>query len=297
MELASERAAPMRALVGGPVLVRSFGCVSRSTPPLLLVATALVACALGGCGAARFGVVRGSGHAPTIEIRQLHLSWSNVFLVRGASGAVLVDSGSPGDWDALNDALTAEGLGPTDLRLVILTHAHADHAGLAAQLQQAGVPIAMGRGDAEMAARGTDGELLPTSILGDLLRPFVDFPYTPFTADVLVDTSVDLAAYGVRGARIESLPGHTAGSLIVWIGLEEAIVGDEMLGGIGGELGAGIAGEHFYQADAHQNHCNVQRLLDLGVQRFYVGHGGPIERPSVVGWREQLWRRESATCP
>jgi hydroxyacylglutathione hydrolase len=269
--------------------------VSRHLTLALALGTFVATTALSGCGAARFGVVRATG-TPAIEIRQLHLSWSNVFLVRGSDGVLLVDSGSPGDWDALVSALAAEGLAPGDLRLVILTHAHADHAGLAAQLQAAGVPIALGAGDTGMAAHGRDGALSPTSVLGDLLRPFIDFPYTPFTGDVIVEAPIDLAVYGVRGARVEPWPGHTAGSLVVWIGFDEVIVGDQMLGGIGGELGSGIAGEHFYQADFHQNHCNVEALLERGVQRFYVGHGGPIDRPSVVGWREQLWARERASC-
>jgi glyoxylase-like metal-dependent hydrolase (beta-lactamase superfamily II) len=267
----------------------TLGTVVRAL--LVLIAASCVA-----CGPARFAVVRDRARAPSIEVRQLHLEWSNVFLVRGESGAILVDSGSPGDWDELVDALRAEGVDPSALRLAVLTHGHADHAGLAARLQQAGVPIALGNGDTGMASRGRDDPLRSTSVLGDVLRPFVDFPYTAFAPDVVVTEPLDLAEYGVPGAEIVPLPGHTPGSVVVRLGADEAIVGDVMIGGLGSDLGGGIAGEHFYQADPARNHCNVQRLLDEGVERFYVGHGGPIDAPSVLGWRATEWRRDAARC-
>ena len=254
-----------------------------------------IALVLTACGAARFSLVRPAASAPPIEIRQLALSWSNVFLVREGDAAILVDSGSPGDWDALVSALDAEHLAPRDLRLVVLTHGHADHAGLALRLQHEGVPIALGEGDLGMAARGHDDALRATSPLGDLLRPFVDFPYDAFTPDVIVTGPIGLSRWGIHGARIVPMPGHTPGALVVWIGDAEALVGDEMLGGLGGALGSGIAGEHFYQTDLHRNHCNVLRLLEAGVQRFYVGHGGPLDRPSITGWEDD-WARDAARC-
>jgi hypothetical protein len=39
---------------------------------------------------------------------------------------------------------------------------------------------------------------------------------------------------------------------------------------------------HRYQADVRANHCNVERLLAAGAWRFYVRHGGPIDRASVL---------------
>lgn len=251
---------------------------------------------IAGCGPARFQTVRTRAHnTPAIEIRQLHLEWSNVFLVRDERAAILVDTGSPGDWAALVDALHASGLAPEQLRAAVLTHAHADHAGLAATLHARGVPILIGHGDVEMAARGRDDPLRATGPLGELLRPFVDFPFHAVVPTQVVDGPVDLGAYGLPDVRVEPMPGHTPGSLVVWIGARDVIVGDEMLGGIGGLILSDVAGEHFYQADRHANYCNVDRLLSVGVERFYVGHGGPFDRASVLGWRRD-WLGEAAHC-
>ena len=53
--------------------------------------------------------------------------------------------------------------------------------------------------------------------------------------------------------------------------------------------------EHLYEEDVRQNHCNVQRLLDAGVERFYLGHGGPVERGAVLGWRRD-WLADAEMC-
>jgi glyoxylase-like metal-dependent hydrolase (beta-lactamase superfamily II) len=51
-----------------------------------------------------------------------------VTLVTGPTN-VLVDTGGPGDRDALLAALAREGLAPRDIDVVVCTHGHCDHTG------------------------------------------------------------------------------------------------------------------------------------------------------------------------
>jgi hydroxyacylglutathione hydrolase len=259
------------------------------------VATALLVAAVG-CAPARFVLVRDARSEPAIEIRQLRLRWSNVFLVRRGAAVILVDAGSPGDWPAFVDALRAVGVAPRQLRLAVLTHGHADHAGLAADLQRAGVPVVVGRGDAGMTTHGRNEPLRSTSALAAILRPLFDFAYPRFAPNVPLTVPMDLGVYGLPGVRIELMPGHTSGSLVVWIGAHDVIAGDVMLGGAWGDTyDPARASEHFYQDDVRVNHCNVERLLAAGAERFYVGHGGPIRRAAVLAWRRD-WAREVPRC-
>lgn len=222
-----------------------------------------------------------SAQAPA-EIVTLRLPMSNVHLIKTAT-PVLVDAGRPGDREALVAALREQGLALRDLKLVVLTHGHSDHAGLASALQQAGARIAMGAGDATMAARGHHGELNPIGFTARILKQFaIDPTYPAFTPDVLVSTELDLAPWGLAG-KVMALPGHTPGSVVVL--LEDgrrAIVGDMMLGGwFGGALRPTVAGPHYFQADVKQNEANIATLLKRGVQAFHLGHGGPVSRESV----------------
>ena len=219
-------------------------------------------------------------------ISRVALRWSNVYLLRNGDAAALVDTGSPVDRDALYAALIAAGVHPMDLRLVILSHGHADHAGLARWLQLHGARVVIGAGDVPIAAAGENLPLRATSLFAATLAPLFMFRYDPFAPDVVVgDTALDLAPYGFPDARVVQMPGHTAGSLVVRLGDDDALVGDMMTGGwFGGVVKAHQAGEHYYQADSRANHANAARLLADGVDRFYTGHGGPIARASVERW-------------
>lgn len=243
-----------------------------------IAALALVAF-VSGCGVA--SAVVGRTPPPEVEIVQIELAYSNVFLMR-TPRPILVDSGSPGDEAALRRALADRGLRLEDVALVVLTHGHADHSGGAAAIRSAsGARIALGKGDVPMAAAGKNSPMVATGLMGRLLRPFVDFPYPPFAPDIVVETELDLAPFGVAGHAI-AMPGHTPGSLVVVLDDRTAFVGDQILGGwFGGAVRAHSPGEHYYQEDLDQNHRNIRTLLERGIETFYLGHGGPVVAEDV----------------
>jgi glyoxylase-like metal-dependent hydrolase (beta-lactamase superfamily II) len=93
---------------------------------------------------------------------------------------------------------------------------------------------------------------------------------------------VDLRPWGVDG-QVIPMPGHTPGSVVVLLANHAAFVGDQMLGGsLGGALFPSRPGEHYYQADPARNRGNVTTLLGLGVDTFYLGHGGPVAAADVA---------------
>jgi glyoxylase-like metal-dependent hydrolase (beta-lactamase superfamily II) len=196
---------------------------------------------------------------------------------------VLIDTGTLGDLPDLERGLAAEGLGLRDLAAIVVTHAHGDHAGLAAELRrQTGATVILGAADADQARRGENDTLIPTGLSAALLKPFIPKIFPPFDADRKVDTRLDLGAYGI-GGEVVAMPGHTAGSVVVILANHAAFVGDVMAGGaFGGAVFPSDPGEHYYHADRARNRANIQALLDRGVERFYLGHGGPVTREDVI---------------
>jgi len=79
-------------------------------------------------------------------------SWyTNVYVVEGGDGHILVDSG----WDsqeslwALQEGIKAANLKLRDIKKVVITHIHPDHYGLASKIKQVcGAPVAIHRVDA-----------------------------------------------------------------------------------------------------------------------------------------------------
>lgn len=217
--------------------------------------------------------------APIVRIP---LRLSNVYLVK-AKTPVLIDSGTPGDLADLDAALSENGVRTTHVGLVVLTHAHADHAGLANDVRRvSGAKVMLGAGDVEQARAGHNDPLLPTSFMATLLRPFIPQVFPETDADFVVKESIDLAPWGIDGRAI-AMPGHTKGSLVVVLANKTAFVGDMMLGGsLGGILFPSSPGEHYYQADVEQNRRNIKTLLAQGIETFYLGHGGPVSREDVA---------------
>ena len=245
----------------------------------------LVVGLLASCAPARFVGVGPPGTAAPTRIERVQLQWSNVYLLRRGGALAVVDTGSPADRDKLYDALVAAGAHPRDVRVAIVTHAHADHAGQARWLQLYGARVVLGAGDVAMAAAGENLPLRATSLFASAIAPMFMVPFDPFTPDLAVDKEIDLAPFGFPDVRVIHMPGHTAGSVVVIVGGKEALVGDMILGGwFGGALKPHQAGEHYYQADRRANRQNVARVLALGAERFYPGHGGPIPRASVERW-------------
>lgn len=74
---------------------------------------------------------------------------SNVYLWITSGTVRLVDTGLPGQEEAITESLRELGLHRGDVRRVVLTHWHADHSGSAAAVAAWGdVEVCVGRGDA-----------------------------------------------------------------------------------------------------------------------------------------------------
>jgi glyoxylase-like metal-dependent hydrolase (beta-lactamase superfamily II) len=80
----------------------------------------------------------------------------NTFLIDlGDEDLVLVDAGTPGEAGRILDAVGELGRDPADVRHILVTHCHVDHAGGLAELKEAtGAPAYMHPSDAEMVRSG-----------------------------------------------------------------------------------------------------------------------------------------------
>jgi len=215
------------------------------------------------------------------EIIKIKLSMSNAYIVRGRK-TILVDTGSPREGIKIMQALARVGIEPKDFSLILHTHAHIDHAGSTLQLKRwIDVPAAVHAEDAVMLARGRMDPLIPTSLEGRMIVPFVNKPFPAVKPEILIDTEISLKDFGV-GGKIIFTPGHTSGSISIVLDNGEAIIGDLMMGGnLGGTLFPARPHYHYYADDLDQVRQSIKKLIHSDVKRFYVGHGGPLEVEDV----------------
>lgn len=222
-----------------------------------------------------------------VRIGILPFHMVNAHLVIGRHGAMLVDAGLPGSERAVKRALAQRGLTFEDIKLIVITHAHVDHAGNAALLRRlSGAPIVAHHGDLRYFERETPMTYCPTgwAARAFLKTPVPHQPYDAFTPDILLrgDDSLPLDDFGLAGS-IRHAGGHTAGSLAVTLDGGRALVGDLAASGI---LIGGIARLHRairppFEDDPVAVANALFALLTAGNNRFYLGHGGPLDSHAI----------------
>jgi glyoxylase-like metal-dependent hydrolase (beta-lactamase superfamily II) len=202
----------------------------------------------------------------------LHMGSVNCYLLRGATGCVLIDTGGSNARQALRGALDRAGCTRNSLRLVLLTHGDFDHIGSAAALRAAfDAPIAMGRADAAMAERGDmfANRNRPNILVRTLVPLITGFGASErFTPDILLDDAANLSPYGLD-ATVLDLPGHSRGSIGILTAASELFCGDLFENTKGPALNSLIDDPAAAQA-------SVAKLAALHVTTVYPGHGKPF---------------------
>ena len=218
----------------------------------------------------------------------------NAFLIASSKGNILVDSGIPNSEEKIGKALKEKGLTFRDINLIVITHAHGDHAGSAYRVRQfSQAPILAHEADLPYYRQEKAMTYCATGWFGRLFiksgRPLR--PYEKFTPDILLKGSetFDLNEYGVNGA-VAPTPGHTQGSISITLGDKEALIGDLVTSGIllGGIIMTGRAKPPPFEDSAVQAATELSNLLENGVETFYLGHGGPLTSSEVSRYSSRI---------
>ncbi len=207
----------------------------------------------------------------TIRLEPIRTPIANAYLLMGER-PVLVDTGAPGNADIIARRLEQLGLKPRDLALILLTHAHWDHLGSAAELRaRTKAPIMLHRADLHVAQAGRQ-TIQPTGLDGVLMRPMFPTRFPALEPDVILDGETTLEAYGLS-ARVIETPGHTPGSVSVLLPDGDAIVADVLRGAWAWPE---RPARHLFADDVPGVISSMRKLSSLPLKRVYTGHGQPF---------------------
>jgi len=237
-----------------------------------------------------------------VRIPILPLGMVNAHLIRSDAGCILVDSGIPGSERKIAKVLAQHGLSLQDIKLIIVTHAHTDHAGSAARLRQlSGAPILAHSDDANFYNGQEKMTFCPTGPVGRLFlkTPLPHQPYEGFVPDIMMKNgdSVNLLDFGVDGL-VRHTAGHTPGSIAVELASHDALVGDLLASGIliGGIAFTGRAIRPPFEDDPQTVARELKRMVEGGAKHFYMGHGGPLEAAEVTLHARSLSDAAQSPC-
>jgi metallo-beta-lactamase class B len=125
------------------------------------------------------------------------------FLITTPEGHILLDSGFEATVPLIRAGVRKLGFRFEDIRILLNSHAHVDHAGGHALLKRlTGARIVMSAADARLLARGGRGDVLPVS--EEVIA------YEPAQADRLIDDGDRVTLGGVT-LTAHLTPGHTQG--------------------------------------------------------------------------------------
>jgi len=164
-----------------------------------------------------------------IELRRKtpSIPYSLCYLAEGTDGTLaMIDPGTDltGNWETLERALAEEGRRMDDVALVICTHLHADHLGLASRVREvSGAPIAIHaaeqqaiaalRGALERYAAELATWQVPDETAASVLASFAgQDAESALEADLLIEEDASLPG-AFSGLETIWTPGHTPGHL------------------------------------------------------------------------------------
>jgi glyoxylase-like metal-dependent hydrolase (beta-lactamase superfamily II) len=234
------------------------------------------------------------GAAPDVHrIEDASVNW---YLVEAESGLTIVDAGVPRSWRSLQRVLVEIGRDASEIRAVVLTHAHFDHVGFAERARtELGVPIYVHENDAPLARKPlqysherarsryllTKPRGLPHVAKLAAARAFFPPPIT----EVRRFTDGELDVPG--SPRVVFTPGHTLGHCALHFPDRDAVIAgdavvmvDPYTGAKGPRIVAGAA-----TADSERALRSLDALVGLDAGTVLTGHGEPWRRGAAEAVR------------
>lgn len=189
----------------------------------------------------------------------------NIYYVKAGDKGILIDCGGGRNTQILLDHLAQHGFSGEKLEWLVLTHAHADHSGGAAILQQQfGAKVVCSSLTAELVSGGEDtlgiGKARKLGIYPD------DYRYEPCVPTIVVEDGEKLCC-GDLEMHFIATPGHSRDHISIYIPQLAALFCGDVLFSNGR-----IAVQQAEDFSLEELVCSIRRLKLLPAKDLFPGH-------------------------
>ncbi len=219
------------------------------------------------------------------------LGIGRAYLYQEADRLTLIDTGVARSADRIFAAIESIGCKPDGQRQIVITHDHYDHIGSLADVVE--------RTDAQVLVHALDapvvrGEQRPsgpsaTGLLR-LLNPLLARaarPIAPARVDRELADGDEIDLDG--GARVVHVPGHTAGSIAIYLPKRRLLfAGDAAVNAFG--LGPPSGPRGLFNEDQAKARQSFRKLAELDFDVACFGHGAPLDREASLAFRRRAER-------
>ena len=177
---------------------------------------------------------------------------TNYYVIGGGKDRLLVDVGWPGTMGKLLAMLKRKGIAVGEIRYLLATHYHPDHAGLVQDVKSTGARLIVMEGQRQF---------IPA--LKQWMKPemnYIDIDLRDNTEVTIADSRAFLAKLGIPG-EIIATPGHSDDSVTLILDSGDAFTGDLQ--------GVSRADEKDVAAVTR----SWEKIRTLGTKMIHPGHG------------------------
>ncbi len=169
-------------------------------------------------------------------------SWVGAYLIDTGAGLILLDTGIAESAYMLVDSIYKLGYKPTDIKMILLSHAHLDHFGGAAIMQSlTHAPLYMSAEDDLFMQKCPEETELGELDLWHVQHIHVDRHYDDNQAIVLGDISI----------RTLLTPGHTIGCTSFFWDEKNPVTGETYTIAMHGGVGANTMNDRYYSTSKY----------------------------------------------
>lgn len=201
-------------------------------------------------------------------------AWVGCYLIDTGEGLILIDAAIPETSYLLVDSIYQLGYQPKDIKKILISHAHFDHCGAAAEMKElTGAKVYMSREDYVFMKACPEETLIPDS--GSHVQEFEpDLFYSEEKPVVLGNIAIQTML----------TPGHTVGCTSFFWKEKNPLNGEEYVVGMHGGVGANTMNDAYYMASKYLTADHRRRFLgdaeklkDMHVDIALPSHPNQIE--------------------
>ncbi len=209
------------------------------------------------------------------NVYQIPLGAVNAFLIED-NGLTLVDTGYKNSTFKIFESIKKSGKNPNELKQIILTHSHPDHAGSAYEIKtKLNIPVYAHYEDAHLIKQGIAGRL--PHVLSPGLANWIVFrmfikssknEIDAFEVDTTIEDKDIIPIAG--GIEVIHTPGHSKGHVALLIKNEGLLIAADICSNM---MGLGLSTVY---EDRELGIKSIQKAASFDFDKAIFGHGKPI---------------------